>query len=88
VATDHLQSPLYRVFTHHDLFDLVACHRLHFDQARQQGVVFHMMNAIGEEGMVGLTSVANTPEEAEALYQKTVQALDTEARRASSRFPR
>jgi hypothetical protein len=33
--------------------------------------------------MVGLTSVANTPEEAEALYQKTVQALDTEARRAS-----
>jgi PGM1 C-terminal domain len=82
VATDHLQSPLYRVFTHHDLFDLVACHRLHFDQARQQGVVFHMMNAIGEEGMVGLTSVANTPEEAEALYQKTVQALDTEARRA------
>ena len=83
VATDHLQSPLYRVFTHHDLFDLVACHRLHFDQARQQGVVFHMMNAIGEEGMVGLTSVANTPEEAEALYQKTVQALDTEARRAS-----
>jgi len=83
VATDHLQSPLYRVFTHHDLFDLVACHRLHFDQARQQGVVFHMMNAIGEEGMVGLTSVANTPEEAEALYQKTVQALDAEARRAS-----
>jgi hypothetical protein len=83
VATDHLQSPLYRVFTHHDLFDLVACHRLHFDQARQQGVVFHMMNAIGEEGMVGLTSVANTPEEAEALYQRTVQALDTEARRAS-----
>jgi hypothetical protein len=83
VATDHLQSPLYRVFTHHDLFDLVACHRLHFDQARQQGVVFHMMNAIGEEGMVGLTSVANTPAEAEALYQKTVQALDTEARRAS-----
>jgi PGM1 C-terminal domain len=83
VATDHLQSPLYRVFTHHDLFDLVACHRLHFDQARQQGVVFHMMNAIGEEGMVGLTSVANTPEEAEALYQKTVRALDTEARRAS-----
>jgi hypothetical protein len=83
VATDHLQSPLYRVFTHHDLFDLVACHRLHFDQARQQGVVFHMMNAIGEEGMVGLTSVANTPEEAEALYQKTVQALDAEARRAT-----
>jgi pheganomycin biosynthesis PGM1-like protein len=80
VATDHLQSPHYRVFTHHDLFDLVARHRLHFDQARQQGVVFHMMNALGEEGMVGLTSVANTHEAAEALYAKTVAALDAEAR--------
>lgn len=82
VATDHLQSPLYRVFTHHDLFDLVARHGLHFDQARQQGVVFHMMNALGEEGLVGLTSVANTHEEADAMYTKTVQALDAEARRA------
>jgi len=82
VATDHLQSPLYRVFTHDDLFDLVARHGLHFDQARQQGVVFHMMNALGEEGTVGLTSVANTHEEADALYAKTVQALDAEARGA------
>ena len=85
VATDHLQAPQYRVFTHHDLFDLVARHGLHFDQARQSGVVFHMMNALGEEGMVGLTSVANTPEEADALYAKTVQALDAEARGAAGR---
>jgi hypothetical protein len=84
VATDHLQSPAYRVFTHHDLFDLVARHGLHFDQARQQGVVFHMMNALGEEGMVGLTSVANTPAEADALYARTVDALDTEARSAGT----
>jgi pheganomycin biosynthesis PGM1-like protein len=84
VATDHLQSPLYRVFTHHDLFDLVACQGLHFDQARQQGVVFHMMNALGEEGMVGLTSVANTHEEADAMYARTVEALDAEARRAGN----
>jgi hypothetical protein len=85
VATDHLQSPAYRVFTHHDLFDLVARHGLHFDQARQQGVVFHMMNALGEEGTVGLTSVANTPAEANALYDKTVSVLDAEAQLAARR---
>jgi pheganomycin biosynthesis PGM1-like protein len=79
VATDHLRSPAYRVFTHEDLFDLVARHGLHFDQTRQKGVVFHMMNAIGEEGMVGLTAVGNTREEADAIYAKTIEALDNES---------
>jgi hypothetical protein len=39
-SIDHLQSPLDLAFTHGDLFDLAACHRLHFDQSRQKGVVF------------------------------------------------
>jgi len=79
VASDHVESPRYRVFTHDDLFDLVARHGLHFDQARQTGVVFHMMNALGERGSVGLTAVGNSPEDAEALYQHTVRVLDAEA---------
>ena len=82
VATDHLQSPLYRVFTHEDLFDLAARHGLHFDQTRQRGVVFHMMNALAEQGLVGLTAVGNTHDDADALYKQTVEALDTEARKA------
>jgi PGM1 C-terminal domain len=82
VASDHLRSPDYRVFTHADLFDLVARHGLHFDQSRQTGVVFHMMNAIGEEGVLGLTAVGNTPDDADAIYARTVEALDTEARAA------
>src|SRR5216110_4106145 len=52
VATDHLRSHRYRAFTHDDLFDLAARHQLHFDQSRQQGVVFHMMNAVGELGVL------------------------------------
>ena len=82
VASDHVHSPLYRVFTHGDLFDLAARHGLHFDHSRQQGVVFHMMNGLGELGSVGLTAVANTHEEAEALYRKTVETLDKEAQEA------
>ena len=82
VASDHVHSPLYRAFTHDDLFDIVARHGLHFDQARQKGVVFHMVNGVGEQGALGLTAVGNTREEAEALYQKTVDVLDHEARLA------
>jgi PGM1 C-terminal domain len=79
VATDHLESPSYRVFTHEQLFDLAVRHGLHFDQSRQKGVVFHMMNAVGECGLLGLTAVGNTHEEADALYAKTVAALDIES---------
>lgn len=79
VASDHLASPLYRELTHHDLFDLAARHGLHFDQARQTGVVFHMMTTLPEEGMVGLTAVGNTAEEADALYRRTVELLDAES---------
>src|SRR6476469_5714516 len=34
VATDHLESPLFRGLTHADLFDIVARHGLQFDQSR------------------------------------------------------
>jgi hypothetical protein len=79
VASDHVHSPAYRHFTHMDLFDIVARHGLHFDQSRQTGVVFHMLNGIGEQGAFGLTAVANSRDEAEALYKKTVDVLDREA---------
>ena len=79
IASDHLESPRYRVFTHHDLFDIVARHGLHFDQTRHKGVVFHMMNAIGENGLLGLTAVGNTHDEATALYERAINALDEEA---------
>jgi hypothetical protein len=82
VASDHLHSPAYRALTHDDLFDVAARYGVHFDQTHQTGVVFHMMNAIGEEGLLGLTAVANSAAEAQALYQRTVHAIDTEAERA------
>jgi len=82
VASDHVHNPNYRTFTHNDLFDIVARHGLHFDQSRQKGVVFHMVNGVGEQGALGLTAVGNSREEAEALYNKTVAVLDEEAEKA------
>ncbi len=80
VATDHLESPLYRAFTPDDLFEIVSRHRLHFDHACQAGVVLHMMSAVGTTGRLGLTAIADSPEEADALYQRTIAVLDEEAK--------
>ena len=79
VASDHVHAAAYRAFTHDDLFDLAARHGLHFDQPRQKGIVFHMVNGVGESGSLGLTAVGNTRQEAEALYDKMVAALNAEA---------
>ena len=85
VATDHLESPAYRGLTHEHLFDMAVVHGLHFDQSRQKGVVFHMMNALEELGLVGLTAVGNTHAEADALYGTAVATLDDVARQARGR---
>jgi len=81
VATDRQDSPLYRAFTPDDLFEIVVRHGLHFDQSRQTGVVLHMLSALGDCGSLGMTAVANTHAEAQALFAKAVSVLDDEARR-------
>src|SRR6266568_408161 len=78
VASDHVESPLYRTLTPDDLFDIVVRHGLHFGQTRQTGVVFHMMSALGELGRMGLTAVGNSHEQAKALYKRAVAVLDQE----------
>jgi len=79
VASDHVDSPSYRALTPDDLIDLVLRNGLHFDQSRQTGVVFHMLSAMGEAGRLGLTAVGDSPEEADALYRRTLEVLDREA---------
>jgi PGM1 C-terminal domain len=49
---------------------IVARHGVHFDQARQAGVVFHMISCLSEHGRVGLTAVGDTPAQAEATYRR------------------
>ena len=79
IATDHFESPLLRGITHDDLFDIVARHEIHFDQARQTGVVFHMMSALSEHGRVGLTAVGDSPKQADAIYARAERILTDEA---------
>ena len=86
IASDHVTSPLYRVFATDDLFDVAVRRGLHFDQTRQTGVIFHMMSALAECGSVGLTAVGDSHDEAEAFYKKAVAALDEES--AAAMAPR
>jgi PGM1 C-terminal domain len=89
VATDHLEADDLRALSVDDLFDIVARHRLHFDQSRQAGIVFHMISCITEHGRVGMTAVGDTADDAMKLYERGQQILLAEAReaRAERRLP-
>ncbi len=82
VATDHLEARELASLSLADLFDIVARNRLHFDQSRQVGIVFHMMSCLTEEGRVGLTAVGDSPADADARYRRAEQVLLAEARAA------
>jgi hypothetical protein len=87
VATDHLESPWLRALSIGDLFDIVARTGLHFHQARQVGIVFHMISCLTEHGRVGLTAVGNSRAEAAALYERAQRVLLDEAGAARTEAP-
>jgi len=79
VATDHLESEELRALAVEDLFDIVARHRLHFDESRRTGIVFHMISSLTEHGRIGVTAVGRSPEEAMRVYEEAKQVLLAEA---------
>jgi len=87
VATDHLESELYRGLMTQDVFDIMVRHGLHFNQTRQTGVVLHMLTALSERGRLGLTAVGETQAEADEIYQRAVEVLDRDAEAAMRQDP-
>lgn len=77
-ATDNLRSDNYRSLVPEDLIDIVTDNRLHYSHRTESGVLFHLIGAVSEFGKLGVTAIANTPEEADALYERTLHVLDRE----------
>lgn len=77
-ATDNLHSPAYRGLLPEDLIDILTLHRLHFKPSTEDGVLFHMIGALSQFGKVGVTCIGSSPEEADQLYDRTVEILDLE----------
>jgi len=83
VSTDRLESSTYRALQPDDVFDLAVRTGLHFDHTTKKGTVFHMMTALGRHGILGVTAVGDSHDEALSLFERTREALDGEARAAA-----
>ncbi|MGB8702252.1 MAG: peptide ligase PGM1-related protein [Thermosynechococcaceae cyanobacterium] len=87
VASDNLQKASYRGLLPNDLMDIIAHHRLHFESGSETGTVFHLMGCLSEFGKVGLTSIGNSPTEADAIYRHVADVLDGETQLRSGSHP-
>jgi hypothetical protein len=79
VASDHVEVEGLRSFTPADLVDVALMRGLHFDQAGSVGSVFHMLSALPEHGRIGVTSVGESPADAQRRYDEVVAVLAEEA---------
>lgn len=75
-ATDNLKSPAYRGLLPDDLLDLMAEYGIQFRHQGLTGVLFFMIGALSQFGKLGVTAIANSLDEAEALYEDTQDILD------------
>lgn len=77
-ATDNLQRDCYKGLTPHDLIEIAMINGLHYSNALEEGVMFHLISALSQYGKVGLVSIGSTPERAVEFYNKVVEVLDNE----------
>jgi pheganomycin biosynthesis PGM1-like protein len=78
-ATDNLHGELYRGLLPEDLIEILTVNKLHYSHATERGVLFHLIGALSQFGKVGLTAIANSLEEVDDLYARTITVLDREA---------
>lgn len=77
-ATDNLQRDCYKGLTPHDLIDIAMMNDLHYSNAQEEGVMFHLISALSQFGKVGLVAIGRTPERAVEYYKKVVDVLNKE----------
>jgi hypothetical protein len=77
-ATDNLHAPRYRGLLPEDLIEIVTVNQLNFNYRTECGVVFHLIGALSRYGKLGVTAIGNSPEEADTIYQKTLEVLEAE----------
>jgi hypothetical protein len=77
-ATDNLRSEAYRGLLPDDLIEILTINKLHYSHGTESGVLFHLIGALSEYGKLGLTAIANSHEEVQDLYQRTLNILDRE----------
>lgn len=73
--TDNLHLERFHGLIPEDLIDIAMQHHLHYDNTKEEGVMFHLIGALSQYGKVGMVCIASSFTRARELYDQTVQVL-------------
>jgi hypothetical protein len=74
-SSDGFMDPSWSELTPSAVIGAVAAAGLEFDPARRVGVVLHMLSCLRVDGRVGVTAIADDPDEVERLYSATEEVV-------------
>jgi hypothetical protein len=76
--TDNLQDECFEGLIPSDLMDIAMLNHLHYDNTKEEGVMFHIIGALSQYGKLGLVCIASTFERARYFYDETIRVLKEE----------
>jgi hypothetical protein len=82
-ASDNIWNDRYRGLLPEDLIDIVVCNELHYHEALQMGVAFHLIGSLSEFGKLGIVAIGDSRERAEELFRDTMRVINREVGAAS-----
>ncbi len=78
-ATDNLVDPAWKGLDPKAVIEAVRAAGLQFSPEHGTGVILHMLSGLAIDGRMGLTAIAETPEDAAALHESARSAVATVA---------
>ena len=76
--TDNLQDEKFKGLTPYDLMDIAMLNHLHYDNTKEEGVMFHLIGALSQYGKLGLVCIASSLARANYFYEETSRLLKLE----------
>ena len=76
IATDNLKSDSYKGISPPALIAALDERKLSYDPATKTGVLLHLLGALRDYGKVGVVCIADSTEDADALYEQVQGTLE------------
>lgn len=86
-ASDNVMDKRYKGLMPLDILEFFEKHPLHWNSRTQIGVVFHMLGALSQFGKIGMTSIADSKEDAQGNYFKVISILNELAEESETLEP-
>jgi hypothetical protein len=82
IASDNIMHDMYKGLDPAALLQAFSATSLHYNGAKHVGTIFHLLGCLTKNGKLGMTCIACSEDEAQQLYDNTIEFLNNFASQA------